>query len=80
MSWWICTPLRETTSWPTWRNVSPNTTNHPKAETQYSFSAEDVKFFFQHGEAYSKAPGHVYEYVMSRTPETLAADSDMVLS
>lgn len=52
--------------------------NHPAAKTWYSFSADDVKFFFQHGEAYSKASDHVYEYIMVRTAETLAVDPDMV--
>lgn len=52
--------------------------NHPAAETNFSFSADDVKFFFQYGEAYSKSSDHVYEYVMVRTPETLAVDPDMV--
>lgn len=52
--------------------------NHPAKETYFSFSAADVKFFFQHGEAFSKASDHIYEYIMVRTPETLAVDPDMV--
>lgn len=52
--------------------------NHPAQETNFSFSAADVRFFFQYGEAYSKASDHLYEYIMGRTPETLAADPDMV--
>ncbi len=52
--------------------------NHPAAETNFSFSAADVRFFFQFGEAYSKASDHVYEYVMARTLETLDVDPDVV--
>lgn len=52
--------------------------NHPKAKTWYSFSADDVQFFFEAGEEYSKASDHVYEYIMARTPETLAVDPDVV--
>lgn len=52
--------------------------NHPKAETRFSFSADDVRFFFRHGEMYSKASDHVYEYAMERTAETLAVDPDVV--
>ena len=52
--------------------------NHPAAETNFSFSAVDVKFFFQSGEAYAKASDYLYEYVMRKTSETLAVDPDMV--
>ncbi len=52
--------------------------NHPAAETNFSFSAVDIRFFFQFGEVYSKASDHVYEYVMARTPETLAVNPDVV--
>lgn len=46
--------------------------NHPAAKTWFSFSAEDVRFFFESGEAYAKASDYLYEYIMERTPETLA--------
>lgn len=52
--------------------------NHPKAQTQGSFSAEDVRFFFRSGAVYSKASDHLYEYVMRRSPDTLAVDPDRV--
>ena len=52
--------------------------NHPKEQTWFSFSAEDVRFFFQSGEAYSKASDHLYEYVMQRTSETIAVDPNLV--
>lgn len=52
--------------------------NHPRSKTWYSFSADDVQFFFEAGEEYSKASDHVYEYIMARTPETLAVDPDVV--
>lgn len=52
--------------------------NHPKEQTWFSFSAEDVRFFFQSGEAYSKASDHLYEYVMRKTSETIAVDPNLV--
>ncbi len=52
--------------------------NHPKEQTWFSFSAEDVRFFFQSGQAYSKASDHLYEYIMRRIPDTLAVDPDLV--
>lgn len=45
--------------------------NHPSAKTHYSFSAADVRFFFQSGAAYSKASDQLYEYVMRRTADTI---------
>lgn len=52
--------------------------NHPKGQTWFSFSAEDVRFFFRSGAVYSKASDHLYEYVMRRLPDTLAVDPDWV--
>jgi len=52
--------------------------NHPAAKTWFSFSAEDVRFFFESGEVYSRASDYLYEYIMKRTPETLAVDPDVV--
>lgn len=52
--------------------------NHPAAKTWFSFSAGDVRFFFESGAAYSKASDQVYEYVMQRTPETLAVEPEIV--
>lgn len=53
--------------------------NHPTDRTHCSFSAEDVRFFFENGAAYSKASDYLYEYVMQRTPETpLAISPEMV--
>ena len=51
--------------------------NHPPKKTWYSFSAEDVSFFMESGEAYSKASDDLYEYVMRRTPETLDVPGDV---
>lgn len=52
--------------------------NHPAEETHYSFSAEDVSFFFERGQEYSKASDDVFEYVMRRTEKTLEKPSDEV--
>lgn len=48
--------------------------NHPAKETYYSFSADDVEFFFQYGVQYQQASDNVYEYVMERTPDTVAPE------
>lgn len=45
--------------------------NHPAKETYYSFSANDVEFFFRYGVQYQQASDDVYEYVMERTPDTV---------
>ena len=52
--------------------------NHPAAQTWFSFSADDVRFFFESGQAYSKASDYLYEYIMERTPDTLAVSPEMV--
>lgn len=52
--------------------------NHPAAKTNFSFSAADVAFFISSGQSYSKASDHIFEYVMERTPETLAVSADEV--
>ena len=52
--------------------------NHPAAQTWFSFSAEDVRFFFESRQAYSKASDYLYEYIMERTPDTLAVSPDVV--
>ncbi len=52
--------------------------NHPADQTWFSFSAEDVRFFFESGAAYAKASDHLYEYVMERTADTLAVSPDVV--
>ena len=52
--------------------------NHPKAKTWFSFSAADVRFFFQSGEQYAKAADHLYEYIMERTKEAVDIDPDVV--
>lgn len=44
--------------------------NHPPKETYYSFSADDVDFFFQYGVQYQQASDDIYEYIMERTPDT----------
>lgn len=52
--------------------------NHPAAVTHYSFSADDVAFFIEHGEAFAKASDGRYEYVMRRTEKTLEKSYDEV--
>lgn len=44
--------------------------NHPPDETYYSFSAQDVDFFFRYGVQYQQASDDLYEYTMERTQET----------
>lgn len=48
--------------------------NHPDAVTNYSFSGEDVRFFFEHSVQYQKASDSLYEYEMWRTEQTEEAD------
>ena len=52
--------------------------NHPAEQTWFSFSAEDVRFFFESGAAYAKASDNLFEYVMQRTADTLAVSQDVV--
>lgn len=52
--------------------------NHPAEKTWFSFSAEDVRFFFESGASYAKASDYMFEYVMRRLPETLAVSPEMV--
>ena len=54
--------------------------NHPSAQTWYSFSAEDVRFFFSAGEEYAMASDGVYEYIMRRTKNTVEISPDKVYS
>lgn len=52
--------------------------NHPPKQTYYSFSADDVAFFIDSGEAYSKASDHMFEYIMRRTEDTVVKSYDEV--
>lgn len=52
--------------------------NHPKEQTWFSFSAEDVRFFFESGAEYARASDHLFEYIMQKTPDTLAVSPEMV--
>ena len=45
--------------------------NHPEAVTNFSFSAEDMRDFYEKGEAYSRASDRLYDYEMWRTVETV---------
>ena len=45
--------------------------NHPIEVTWYSFSAEDMRDFYEKGNAYSRASDHLYDYEMWRTVETV---------
>lgn len=54
--------------------------NHPKNETNFSFSGQDVGFFLEYKEEYSKASDYKYSYVMKRTKDTLSATYDEVMS
>lgn len=49
--------------------------NHPAKETYYSFSEDDVDFFFRYGVQYQGASDDVYEYVIERTPETIMPEN-----
>lgn len=50
--------------------------NHPPDETHYSLSEDDVRFFFDSGQRFSKAADDIYEYIMVRTEKTLAIDGE----
>lgn len=52
--------------------------NHPKLETYYSFSAEDVGDFFANGEIYAKASDFKYYYIMRRTSKTLSLSREQI--
>ena len=45
--------------------------NHPETVTNFSFSAEDIRDFYEKGEAYSRASDYLYDYEMWRTVETV---------
>lgn len=45
--------------------------NHPEAVSYHSFSADDVRFFFESGQQYSKSSDELFEYVMTRTAKTV---------
>lgn len=45
--------------------------NHPPKKTWYSFSADDVDFFFRYGVQYQQASDDLYEYAMERTADTI---------
>ena len=49
--------------------------NHPPKETYYSFSADDVDFFFRFGVQYQQASDDVYEYSIERTPDTIGPEN-----
>ena len=52
--------------------------NHPAAQTWFSFSADDGRFFFERGQTYSRASDYLYEYIMERTLDTIAVSPEMV--
>lgn len=54
--------------------------NHPKNETGFSFSGNDVGFFLEKEESYSKASDYKYSYVMRRTEDTLSASYNDIVS
>ena len=45
--------------------------NHPEALTYFSFSAEDVGFFFEYQQQYSAASDFRYQYWMERSADTV---------
>ncbi len=51
--------------------------NHPAAKTWYSFSAEDVRYFFASGEECAIAADNQYVYIMRRMADTLDIDPDV---
>lgn len=52
--------------------------NHPERKTNYSFSADDVAFFFNSEEAVSIASDDLFVYVMRRTKNTVDAKPEEV--
>lgn len=54
--------------------------NHPKNETYFSFSGNDVGFFLEKGEIYSKASDYKYLYIMKRTEDTLSSSYENIIS
>lgn len=52
--------------------------NHPADKTWYSFSADDVRFFFASGADCAIASDDVFEYVMCRTKETLDVNPEAI--
>ena len=54
--------------------------NHPTGKTNYSLSAEDVRYFFEAKQSIMKASDQWFEYQMSRTTETPDVDKDWVYS
>lgn len=54
--------------------------NHPKNETCFSFSGNDVGFFLEKGENYSKASDYKYSYIMRRTEDTLSSSYENIIS
>ncbi len=49
--------------------------NHPTEKTGYSFSGDDVAFFFEYGVQYQQASDALYEYWMERTAETVKPEN-----
>lgn len=54
--------------------------NHPKKETYFSFSGNDVGFFLEKEQIYSKASDYKYIYVMKSTKDTIPANYDDIIS
>lgn len=52
--------------------------NHPKNETYFSFSADDVAFFISYGERFAMASDYMYEYFMQRLDDTVEMAYDDV--
>ncbi len=52
--------------------------NHPEQDTWYSFSADDLRDFFQNGAAFAEASDQRFSYIMERTAETLDISPDEV--
>lgn len=50
--------------------------NHPASVINFSFSADDVGFFFGNKQSYSEAFDHVYRYYMRHTAETISMTYD----
>lgn len=54
--------------------------NHPKNETYFSFSGNDVGFFLEKGENYSKTSDYKYSYIMRKTEDTLSSSYEDIIS
>lgn len=53
--------------------------NHPREQTHFSFSGNDVADFISNGEAFAKASDYKFSYIMRRTKNTAIADYETII-